>query len=223
MLAYIKECPVYQEATLNTASKGRAFFKMVLQTVDDLNRNRRVYPKTVISQGMETCKDRMTKRCFFGELDHPIPEGNSTFDPIRQTTVLLKYASHIITDYYFEGNKLIGHVETTSNRYGKDLHGFLLDKIGVGMSMRGMAELERLEDRSVVKGPLTIISYDAVSMPSHSSAVVDFNEMRFEKKDYVTSLTESKDLICANGKCYLPDFFDKLVETKVIKFFESWV
>jgi hypothetical protein len=65
---------------------------------------------------------------------------------------------------------------------------------------------------------LTIISFDAVSMPSHRSAVVDFNDMRFE----ATALTESKGMICANGKCFLPDYFDRLVETKVISFFKKW-
>jgi hypothetical protein len=55
-------------------------------------------------------------------------------------------------------------------------------------------------------------------MPSHRSAVVDFNDMRFE----ATALTESKGMICANGKCFLPDYFDRLVETKVISFFKRW-
>ena len=65
---------------------------------------------------------------------------------------------------------------------------------------------------------MTIVAFDAVSQPSHKAAVVDFNQMRFES----TMLTENAGMICADGTCYLPNYFDKLVETKVIKFFEKW-
>ena len=45
---------------------------------------------------------------MIGELDHPISD-----NPIRQTTVLYKETSHIITEYGWEGNLLKGVVETT--------------------------------------------------------------------------------------------------------------
>jgi len=83
-----------------------------------------------------------------------------------------------------------------------------------------LAELERLQDHNVVKSPLTIISFDAVSAPSHKSAVVDFNEMKFEQKMIVESRA---GMVCLNGRCFVPDYFDKLVETKVIQFFDRWV
>ena len=93
-------------------------------------------------------------------------------------------------------------------------------KTGVGFSMRGLAELERGQDHNVVKSPLTIIAFDAVSMPSHKSAVVDFNEMKFESN----MLFESKSgVVCVNGKCFMPNYFDKLVETKMVTFFDRWV
>ena len=112
-------------------------------------------------------------------------------------------------------------METTSTPNGGILLGLLRDKTGVGFSMRGLAELERLQDHSVVKSPLTIISFDAVSMPSHKSAVVDFNEMKFEQ----TALNESSQsgVVCVGGKCFMPDYFDKLVERKVVTFFERWI
>jgi hypothetical protein len=219
MSHFISEASLFQEAEILKQSSGRALFRMILQTVDERNQNKRVYPKDVMEAGLHECDERMRRRAFFGELDHPFPQGNHEFDTVRQTTVSLKEVSHIIKNYYFEGNKLIGELETTTTTNGKNLLGLLTDKAGIGMSMRGMAELEKHENTNYVKGPLLIISYDAVSLPSHSAAVVDFNEMKFERR----MMTESVNQICVGGKCYLPNYFDKLVENKVIQFFDRWV
>jgi len=179
-----------------------------------------MYPSNVLKEGMDSCESRMKRRAFYSELDHPIPTGIDEVDGIRQTTVSLEKVSHIVRDYDFKGNHLVGEMETTSTPNGGILFGLLKDQTGVGFSMRGLAELERLQDHSVVKSPLTIISFDAVSTPSHRSAVVDFKEMKFEH----SMLFESKSgTICIDGKCFMPNYFDKLVEMKTIKFFERWV
>lgn len=219
MSSLIIEQSIFSEASIVNQSEAKAIFKCPIQSVDEINQNKRLYERTVLEEGMQSCRPRMQTRSFFSELDHPIPTGNDQVDGIRQTTVALEKVSHIVRSYDFKGNLLVGEMETTRTPNGRILLGLLRDKAGVGFSMRGLAELERFSDYSRVKSPLTIISFDAVSMPSHRSAIVDFNEMRFE----TTALTESKGMICANGKCFLPDYFDKLVETKVISFFKTWV
>ena len=176
MSHFIMESVLFQEAEIIKKSPDKATFRMVLQTVDEKNQNKRVYPRDVMEEGLHECDDRMKRRAFFGELDHPFPQGNHEFDTVRQTTISLKEVSHIIKNYWFEGNKLIGELETLSRGYGINLLGLLYDKTGIGMSMRGMAELERQGNTNYVKGPLLIIGYDAVSLPSHAAAVVDFNE-----------------------------------------------
>jgi hypothetical protein len=211
--------PILQEAEIIKSDPAKAIFRMVLQTADEINQNKRIYPRAVLEEAMTDCDSRMKRRAFFGELDHPFPLGNDTFDGIRQTTVSLECISHIIRDYQFKGNKLVGELETSTTPKGKILLALLKDKTGIGMSMRGLAELERKENYNKVLGPLTIIAFDAVSMPSHQAAIVDFNEMQFES----TLITESCGLVCYNGKCFLPEYFDKLVENKVITFFEKWV
>lgn len=220
MSKLIIEQGVYSEAELIKSTPSKAIFRCPIQTVDEVNQNNRMYPSSVLQEGMGNCESRMRRRAFYSELDHPIPTGNDTIDGIRQTTVSLEKVSHIIRDYEFRKNNLIGEMETTSTPNGGILLGLLRDKTGVGFSMRGLAELERLPNHNVVKSPLTIIAFDAVSFPSHKSAVVDFNEMKFESS---ALLETSSGLICIGGHCFLPDYFDKLVETKVIKFFEKWV
>lgn len=219
MSSLIIESSIFSEAKMIRETPTKAIFRCPIQSVDEVNQNHRLYPSAVLSEGMQNCVSRMKRRAFYSELDHPLPTGNQQIDGIRQTTVALEKVSHIIRDYEIRNQHLFGELETTSTPNGNILLGLLRDKTGVGFSMRGLAELERLSDHSVVKSPLTIIAFDAVSMPSHKSAVVDFNEMKFEQ----TMLFECPGMICYNGRCFMPDYFDKLVENKVIKFFERWV
>jgi len=219
MSSFILESAIYQEAKIIKSDPSKAIFRCTIQTVDEVNQNNRLYPSKVLIEAMKSCDGRMKRRSFLNELDHPLLQGNEEFDAIRQTTVSLKEVSHLIRDYEFRKNYLIGEMETTSTPNGAILLGLLRDKSGIGFSMRGLAELTREKDYSIVTSPLTIIAFDAVSMPSHSAAVVDFNEMRFES----SYLVEETGLVCINGKCFLPDYFDRLIESKCITFFEKWV
>lgn len=214
------ESSILSEAQIIKQAPGKAIFRCPIQTVDELNQNRRIYPKDVLTEGMQACDSRMKKRAFYSELDHPWPTGNSEIDGIRQTTVSLEKVSHIVREYEFRGHILYGEMETTSTPNGGILLGLLKDKTGVGFSMRGLAEVERQAEHTIVRSPLTIISFDAVSMPSHQSAVVDFNEMKFEHKQLLENINGT---ICVGNKCFLPNYFDRLVETKVISFVERWV
>jgi len=216
----IIEQSIFSEAQVLKQTPSKAIFRCPIQTIDEVNQNHRMYPSSVLKEGMGNCGSRMKRRAFYSELDHPLPTGNNQVDGIRQTTVSLEKVSHIIRNYDFKGNQLIGEMETTSTPNGSILLGLLRDQTGVGFSMRGLAELERKQDYNVVKAPLTIIAFDAVSMPSHRAAVVDFNEMKFEQSMLFES---SSGVICANGRCFMPDYFDKLIETKVFSFFERWV
>lgn len=217
---FIIEQSLFSEAKMIKETPTKAIFRCPIQSVNEVNQNHRLYPGPVLEEGMGNCKGRISKRSFYSELDHPLPTGNDHVDGIRQTTVSLEKVSHIIRDYEFRGNHLFGEMETTSTPNGGILLGLLKDRTGVGFSMRGLAELERLQDHNVVRSPLTIIAFDAVSMPSHKSAVVDFNEMKFE---YNTIFESKTGVICVGNKCFMPDYFDKLVESKVIKFFERWI
>jgi hypothetical protein len=216
----IIEQGIYSEAEIVKQTPTRAIFRCPIQTTDEINQNGRLYPSSVLGEGMGHCDPRMKRRAFYSELDHPLPTGNDQIDGIRQTTVSLNNSSHIIRDYEFKKNVLIGEMETLSTQKGGTLFSLLQDKTGVGFSMRGLAELEQLKDHSVVISPLTIIAFDAVSMPSHRSAVVDFNEMKFEQE---MLFEVDSGIVCIDGRCFMPNYFDKLIETKVIRFFDKWV
>ena len=218
----IIEGVVLQEAELLKKDINKAVFKMILQTYDEENQNHRVYPEKVLKEAIKNCEDAIKSRSMYCELDHPPVTGNSATDGIRQTTVVLKESSHLLTDYEWSGNKLIGQMETLGTPNGRILLALLKEKTSVGMSMRGMAELEHRGNTKYVKDPLYIISFDAVSKPSHKAATIKITDsIKFESMDM---LTESCGLVCTpDGKCYLPEYLNILIERKIVTFGKRWL
>jgi len=229
-LYFIREGAVYNQPKIDYLKKDKAVFRSVLQTVDEVNRNKRRYRRSVLESGLLKAKGRMDGRSFYGELDHPIPTGNPTYDEIRQSVPLLSNSCLILRNYEFGGNNLVwGEMETLSNKPGRDLLGLLKDQVGIGLSLRGLAELRRMQEGfNDVQDPLVVICYDAVSNPSHEKATVA--EVTFESTKLPTylnknSITESCNgsLICTkNGDCFLAEYFDRLVESRMIRIQESW-
>ena len=194
---------------IKTYKSGKVIFEAYLQEADIPNDNHRLYMKEDLQQGLSNIQPRIQKRQFVGELDHPISN-----DPIRQTTVLYKETSHIIAECGWEGNLLKAGIETcpyTSN--GKALSGFVMDHVAVGFSLRGLADVQDQGDHRLIRGPIMIITYDSVSKPSNKKAL--FTQLRHES---LNILHESSNVICtSDGVCYLPNYFDMLVEQKIIK------
>jgi len=193
----------------------KVIFEAYLQEAEEPNQNKRVYPKEVLVDGLNKISEKVQRRSFLGELDHPI-----STNQIRQTTVLYKEVSHIIRETMWQGNLLRGVIETTPyTSNGKTLGGLVLDRVTVGFSLRGLADVQDNGGLQQVMAPLIMICYDSVSEPSNNKATIQ--EIRNE--NLVRVVSESKNLICtADGRCYLPDLFDQLVERKLIKLKKRW-
>lgn len=189
---------------------GKVIFEAFLQEADSRNQNKRYYPRSVLDEAMKKIDEKINRRGCVGELDHPITE-----DQVRQTTVLYSETSHIIREWGWDGSLIKGVLETTPyTPKGKSMSGLILDRIPVGFSLRGLADIEDMQTYQEVLSPLIIITYDCVSEPSHNTATIQ--EIRNENVIHI--INESKKLIrCSNGKCYLPNYFDELIETKILK------
>lgn len=213
----IKESSLHsQPENVKKYTDGKVIFEAYLQEAESKNKNGRFYPKKVLNEGIVNIKPRIKQRSLVGELDHPISD-----DQIRQTTVLYSRMSHIIRELGWENNLLKGVIESTPySENGKTLSGLVLDKVSVGFSMRGLADLDVQNNVQTVQSPLTIITFDSVSEPSHDKAVVQ--EVRTENT--VSVVKESNNLVCTeDGKCYLKDHFDYLLESKIIKLHERMI
>src|SRR5574340_138356 len=132
MSFFLQEQPIIQEAKVESFMPGKAVFRMVIQTADEKNRNGRVYPRSVLEQAITDCQGMIKGRSFYGEMDHPLITNDNAFNEQRQTTVLLKETSHIIRDWDWEGNLLIGEFETLSNFHGKELLALIKDRTSIG-------------------------------------------------------------------------------------------
>lgn len=210
--------------TMCTAKKvkklkeGRIRADVVVQTGGCVNRNRRRYATNLLKDGVETVRSRIQEGSFLGELDHPIDK-----DPVRQVTVLYKESSHQFCEMGLDGNKLIAVIETLRTPNGEILRNLAEDGIPIGFSFRGMGDLRQINEagKSVyeVVGPLHVVTWDAVSYPSHEGAqLIRITENVTRTIHESTGLCECNGMICTNeGYCYFPNDFDKLVEQRIIR------
>lgn len=210
--------------------KNKIRFEAILQTAGDVNKNKRRYSKKLIQEGLEMYKSRIDEGLSLGECDHPIDVTENS--AVRQTTVLLSEASHVIRDVSWDGNKLIGVVETlAATPKGRMLRDFIVeDHLPIGFSLRGMGDLKEIRENAgtiwEVQGPLQIITYDVVSNPSHAGAKFikitesvskDLNEsynMLVQSNNYIE---ENGMIKTANGLYFLPNDFDRYVNSHLRK------
>jgi hypothetical protein len=190
---------------IKKSTPTKAIFTAVLQEANRPNRNKRIYPKEVIQEAIEAAKDRIERRIFGGELDHPLPTSDETYSMSRHVTPALKELSHIITKTWWKGNLLYGLVETTTTPSGFILAGLIYDKVGVGFSIRALSDNidYTSEGYQRVGSPMTLIAVDAVSIPSHEKAVIQEVKM-------LESLLMEAQQICPDGACVIKNHINKL-------------
>lgn len=204
---------------LKTLKEGRLRMRVGIQTAGDINRNRRMYSKGLLESGVCSIKPRLAEGDLLGELDHPIDK-----NPVRQVTVLYKEASHQFKEIGWDGNTLVAVIETLRTKpNGENLRILAEDGIPIGFSFRGMGDLKQgiNEGRQFfeVKPPLHVVTWDAVSYPSHQGArLIEITEGVTRMIHESANLYENNGLVCTSeGYCYFPNDFDQLVERRIIK------
>lgn len=197
----------HQKLTIIDRDPRKVKFKAILQSCDTPNRNGRIYPKEEMAKAIDQIRDRIRDKTFGGELDHPIVEGSSETDWIRHVTFLYKEASHAITEIHFEGNLIVGTVETLSTPNGRTLAGLINDGVKVGFSLRAISDnIEKTSRGDIVRSPITMISYDVVSFPSHAEA-------------YIKEITQVESVQipkCENGRCMLSEHLMKYKSSSIM-------
>ena len=142
----------------------------VLQETDLPNRNRRVYPKDVITEALKTpyVTERLSRRSLFGEAGHP---QNPSMQ--RQLLVELTNVSHIIHEMWWDPQNpklLLGRLESADTNVGRDFAGLVKQGMQASFSMRGMGDVISENGYMKVKSPLKLVTYDFVNFPSHEKA-----------------------------------------------------
>jgi len=202
---------------LETSSAGyrmpKARIKTVLQTLNEVNKNKRIYPRYILEKSLNELRPIIKSRSLLGELDHPLVLGNDEADSYRHFVVLYEKASHIFEDIYIDDNVVYGIVETSLTDPGFKMAGLIMDQVPVGFSLRAIGESKvRHDGVTEVTNPFSIITYDCVSNPSHAKArmveVVSENFNKF-REDTVPSVYLEHDVIYDRS-----DLLENVLHTK---------
>jgi len=200
---------VVLEETKTSSGVTKTKFKTVLQTIDEVNKNGRIYPMSVAHSIISKLKPIAENRSLYSEIDHPFTPGMDQQSALRRASMVeLKNCGALITKVYTEGNKIMGILESLTGFKGPDFRDLVIvDKANIGFSLRMLGKIQKhptLENVIMPAEPMRPITYDIVTTPSHSSArVIDIiNESDLlsmaEPGEELISESESLILECSN-------------------------
>lgn len=136
---------------------------VVLQRANAKNQNGRVYPLDILMREAKNYQQFIKERRALGELDHP-----------DSPVVNLKNVSHNITEVWFDGESLMGHMEILSTPSGNILKELLKNDIRLGVSSRGLGSIKEIDEDTVeVQDDFSLICFDVVSNPSTQGAFIN--------------------------------------------------
>jgi hypothetical protein len=149
--------------TTDSGKKAHYIIGPFIQT-EVTNRNGRFYQRPmmegVISKYNE---DKVSKNSAYGELNHP-----------EKPTINLDRVCILVKELTWDKNDVIGKARITETPMGNIVKGIMESGGQLGVSTRGLGELEKLEDgRMLVKpGYVLAAAADVVSDPSAPSCYV---------------------------------------------------
>ena len=143
-------------------------FVAEIQEAEAPNRNGRIYSKEALDSAIRhySIQEKLKNKALVCEAGHPLSD-----DPRRQMYIDQTNISHIITDIWWEGNKLMAKIETANTRVGRDMQGLIRQGSKVAFSMRGMSDNVKKDGQYTrVGSPLMITCWDWVIRPSHPNS-----------------------------------------------------
>jgi len=152
-----KEVPIYRVTGL-------------FQLADDTNANARVYSRNILTEAVGAIQEDIDTRSVMGEFDHP-PDAKIHLDRI----------SHLITRIWMEGKSVYGEAEILDNLpYGEQLKNLMDRKVQVGISSRGIGDMELRElngqELYYVTEGYRFVTWDVVAEPSVTGAILHLTE-----------------------------------------------
>ena len=171
---------------------GNLVVEGILATVEVKNGNGRYYKKELWEREMDKYQELINERRSLGELDHP-----------ESQVINLQNVSHLVTDYSWDGDNIMGKIEILPTPAGNILKELIKNGVTVGVSSRGMGSLEQRGDIMEVQDDFELLCWDFVSTPSNPGS---FMGVLQEGKNTVTyDYTKVNSLIheilCSKGSC----------------------
>jgi hypothetical protein len=170
-------------------NKKTLFIKGPYMMAEDVNRNKRYYPKDELKKEVDRYIENMVRENrSMGELNHP-----------TTAEVDLERACHMVTDIWQEGNIFYGKSKVLSTPCGQIVSSLINDGVKVGMSSRALGQLTEESNGVNRVSDLKLVAVDCVSDPSCPKA-------------FVNGILESKQFILnSDGK--FSETYDKFEES----------
>lgn len=143
----------------------------LFQMGDKENANQRFYSSNeVLIPAVRGIQEDISHRAVMGEFDHP-----------SDAKIHLDRVSHLITKVWMDGRKVLGEAEVLHKLpCGSYLRGLFEHKVRVGISSRGVGDMEVAEHHGhqiyrVMPG-YSFVTWDAVAEPSVNGAILQIQE-----------------------------------------------
>ena len=173
---------------------GNLLVEGILATAEVKNGNGRYYSKELWQREMDKYSELIKERRSMGELDHP-----------ESSVINLQNVSHIITDYYWDGDNVMGKIEILPTPSGNILKELIKAGITVGVSSRGMGSLEQNGNVMEVQDDFELLCWDFVSTPSNPGSYMGVLQENQTKQipDYSLVNGIIREILCSKGSCTL--------------------
>lgn len=176
----------------------------LIQMGDRENANGRLYSTAeVLRPAVESIQEDIQSRAVMGEYDHP-----------ADAKIHLDRVSHLMTKVWMDGRKVYGEAEILHNLpCGACLRGLFEHKVRVGISSRGVGDMEVVESSGkelyrVMPG-YTFVTWDAVAEPSVNGAILNIQE----------GLTKRLSPVKKEQNRLSPGAYQQLLVKEINKFF----
>lgn len=176
-------------------------FNATWQTAELPNRNKRVYKKSAMVEGINAVQPRVKNRRFFNEMSHPVTENIQRFSTIDMSNI-----SHLITEFHWKDNLLQGTGETLNYGEGLRMKAMIEQDIPVEFSLRALGKTTKNPQSGLteVNSNLKVFCFDWVDKPSDFNATMhdvitesvkdaDISAMLLSESEKLQLLRESMD------------------------------
>ena len=181
-----------KQLTENISEAGNLLVEGVLATAEVKNGNGRYYSKDLWNREMDKYAELIEQRRSMGELDHP-----------ESSVVNLKNVSHLISEFWWDGDNVMGKIEILPTPSGNILKELIKNGVTVGVSSRGMGSLEQRGGVMEVQDDFELLCWDFVSTPSNPGSfmgVLQEGKQTFEY-DYTKVNSIVHEILCSKGSC----------------------
>ncbi len=173
------------------SSAGNPIVEGILTTVELKNGNGRYYPRQLWEDEMAKYDSFVKGNNALGELDH----NNSQ-------VINLKNVSHVIREYWWDGDHIMGKIEILPTPSGNIVKSLIENNVTVGISSRGVGELEERGEVMEVS-QYSLIGWDFVSNPSNPGSYMKrINESKnINLNNYTQVNNIIREILCSKGSC----------------------